>query len=232
MKPSPKFLLALAFTLSIGVRAHSQDLSRGQFQSSVSSHRPVSSSIPMAPAPPAWSNHGEVTRYATGFDGDHSLEAATVAEQVFARHTLYTIRLQFASGAEQSVAVTAPPGGLQPEMRDMSGDSVPNDVVLSSTLFHVPLVVLLNDGHDHLTVAISPDSLASGEDRASVPRQTHRISALVSSGFKAGGLASGGEPFHPRLQENHLSPIVQIAVKHADCTSSSVRAPPAPVTNI
>jgi hypothetical protein len=96
-----------------------------------------------------------------GVKADHSLEAAIVAEQVFARYSLYTVRLQFASGAEQSIAITAPPGGLRPEMWDMSGDNVPNDLVLTSRLLRSPLIVLLNDGHDHLTVAVSPDSFAS-----------------------------------------------------------------------
>jgi hypothetical protein len=70
---------------------------------------------------------------------------------ISARLTLYTVRLQFASGAEQSISVAAPPGALQPEMRDMSGDSVANDLVLSPKLLGLPPIVLLNEGHDHLT---------------------------------------------------------------------------------
>jgi hypothetical protein len=232
MQPSPKFLLALAFTLAVGLRAHSQDIGHGQFRADVGNHGSASSSIPVVSEPSASGNHWGVTRYATGSDGDHSLEAAIVAEQVFARYTLYTVRLQFASGAEQSIAVAAPPGGLQPEMRDMSGDSVANDLVLTSRLLRSLLVVLLNDGHDHLTVAVSPGSFASGEGRASGPHQVHRASALLSYGFKLRALSNGGGLFLPQPQPNFLSPISQIVTKPAGYTSSSGRAPPALVTQI
>jgi hypothetical protein len=232
MRSSSKFLLALAFTLAVGVGAHSQDMGRSQVRAGASNHASNFSWFPVAPEPSALGNNREVSRYATGFDGDHSLEAATVVEQAFARFTLYTVRLQFASGAEQSIAVTAPPGGLQPEMRDMSGDSVPNDVVLTSKLLRSPLVVLLNDGHDHLTVAVSPGSFVSGEGRVSRPRQVQGASALVSSGFKLRALANGGGLFLPQPQQNFSSPISRIVAKHADYTCSSERAPPALVTLI
>jgi len=232
MQPSPKFFLALAFTLAVGVRAHSQDIGRGQFQAEVSNHASASSSIPVLPEPSASGNHWGITRYATGSDGDHSIEAAIVAEHVFARYTLYTVRFQFASGVEQSIAVTAPPGGLQPEMRDMSGDSVPNDLVLTSRLLRSSLIVLLNDGHDHLTVAVSPGSFASGEGRASGPHQVHRATALVPPGFKPKALANGGGLFLPQPQQNFPSSTSQIVTKPAGYTSSSGRAPPALVTQI
>jgi hypothetical protein len=35
-------------------------------------------------------------------------------------------------------------------MRDMSGDSVANDLVRTSKLLGLPPIVLLNEGHDHL----------------------------------------------------------------------------------
>jgi len=232
MKPSPKLLLALAFTLSAGVRPHAQDPGNGQFQAAVGDLAPASFLIPVVSEPSTWGHQRRITRYATRFEGDHSLEAATVTEEVLARYTIYAVRLQFASGAEQSIVVTAPPGGLQPEMRDMSGDSVANDLVLTSKLLGLPPIVLLNEGHDHLTVAISPGSFASGEDRASGSHQVHRGLALLSSGFKPGELTNCGSLRSPQVQENLLAPISQIFAKPADHTSSSGRAPPAFVARI
>jgi len=226
MKFSPKLLLALALTLSVGVGASAQDVPRGQFEVELTSHAPTVSSIPVAFEPPPLGIHSTVTHYATRLDGDHSLEEATVIEQAFARYTLYTVRLQFASGAEQSVVVTAPPGGLQPEMRDMNGDSVPNDLVLTSRLFGLPLIVLLNEGHDHLTVAISPGSFASDEGRASGQHQVHRAFALVSSGFKRGGLNSYGGLHHPQREEKLLSTLAFLSAMYAEHPSASGRAPP------
>lgn len=230
MKLSPKVLLALAFTVPFGVHARPQDVPRGQLQADLTNHAPAVSSILVAAEPSALGIHSTVTHYATGFDGDHSLEGATVVEQGFAQYTLYTVRLQFASGAEQSVVVTAPPGGLQPEMRDMSGDSVPNDLVLTPKLLGLPLIVLLNEGHDHLTVAISPGSFASDEGRASGPHQVHRALALLSSGFKRGGINNYGGPHYPQLEEKLLPPLAFLSAKYTGHPSASGRAPPALVT--
>ena len=226
MKLSPKVLLALAFTVPFGVHARPQDVPRGQLQADLTNHAPAISSIRVAAEPSALGIHSTVTHYATGFDGDHSLEGATVVEQAFARYTLYTVRLQFASGAEQSVVVTAPPGGLQPEMRDMNGDSIPNDLVLTSRLLGLPLIVLLNEGHDHLTVAISPGSFAAGEGQASGPHQVHRASALVSTRLERGGLNSSGDLHCPQLEEKLLSPLASLSAKSAEHPSASGRAPP------
>lgn len=230
MKLKPKLLLALAVVLSVGVCARSQEVACGEFQAYRASHAPDSSSIPTVREPSALRISPTVTHYVTQFDGDHSLKAATVVEQTFARYTLYTVRLKFGSGVEQSVVLTAPPGGLQPEMRDMSGDSVPNDLVLTSKLLGLPLIVLLNEGHDHLTVAISPGSFTDGEGRASGPHQTHRASALVSPRFSRGGLTNCEGPHYPRLEETLRSPLVSQSTRDVEHLSASGRAPPAFVT--
>jgi hypothetical protein len=226
MKLSPKLLLALAFTLPGYARAYSQDSDHGQFQAAVGNVASASSSIPVVTGPSTWNDNRRVTRYATRFDGDHSLDTATVAEQAFAQYTLYTVRLQFASGAEQSIAVTAPPGGLQPEMRDMSGDSVPNDLVLTSKLLRSLFVVLVNDGHDHLTVTVSPHPLAYGDGRASGPGEVHHAVALATSGVRSAGLTESSEMLPQQAQEESLSPIGHLRPDHAAYSSSSGRAPP------
>ncbi len=232
MKPIPKLLLALAFALSSGLRVPSQDIGRDHFQARVSSPVPPFFSIPVASEPSSLGILPTITHYATRFDGDHSLEGATVVEQAYADYTLYTVRLQFASGAEQAVVIMAPPGGLLPEMRDMSGDSIPNDLVLTSRLFGWPLIVLLNEGHDHLTVAISTGASTTGEGRASGPHQVYRASALVNSGFKRGGLTDGGGLHYTQLEGKLLSPLARVLTKHADGSSTSGRAPPAPAIQI
>jgi hypothetical protein len=221
--------LALAFTLSIGGNAYSQD----RIPDPLRAHTANNSWEFSSPfEPPQLAKHGKVTHYSTGFDGDHSLDAATVAERAFARYTLYTVHIQFASGAEQSIALTAPPGGLQPEVRDMSGDSVPNDLVFTSTLFRSPLFVLLNDGHNHLIVAISPGSFALGEHGLSGQHQLPRAAALVASRFKAGGLRNGEGLFSPQMQESLLFPVAQRVAIRSDSASSSGRAPPPLVPKI
>jgi hypothetical protein len=226
MKTSPKCLLVLAFTLAVGCRAQAQEVGHGQLDARFSKPAAASPSAPVSLGSLASENPRAVTRYITGSDGDHSLDAAIVVEQVFAQYSLYTVRLQFASGAEQSISVTAPSGGLQPELRDMSGDSVPNDVVLSSKVLRLPLVVLLNEGHDHLTVASSPGSFSPDDGRTSGTHQVRHASALVSPGFKSTGLASGSGLFLPQLRENLISPIARRSSRHSNYSSSSGRAPP------
>ena len=229
LKASPKFLLALAFAISLGVGAQAQELTCDQFPADANHSGGAAAACSESGVRElrGGSNWRKVTRFATRFEGDHSVESMTVDEQLFARYSLYTVRLQFASGAEQSLAVTAPPGGLRPEMGDMSGDNVPNDVVLSSGLLRVPLIVLLNEGHDHLTVAISPGSFSSGEDRALGPRKIHDGLALVRSGFRSPGRATDSELLPPHLQEDSLSPITPVFPWDANCTCASGRAPPA-----
>jgi hypothetical protein len=229
MKLSQMLLLVLAFISLASARAYSKGLEQSQLQTKadICSHASASSMICVDSESPALIKHSRVTRFVTRLDGDHSLDTAIVAEQVFGRYTLYTVRLQFASGAEQSLAITAPPGGLQPAMRDMSGDSIPNDVVLSSGLLRLPLVVLLNEGHDHLTVANSAGSLGSDEGQASGSRQAQRALATVPSGLKLGRPITGGRLLHPQSQENLLSSLTQISAEWADYPTISGRAPPA-----
>jgi hypothetical protein len=136
------------------------------------------------------------------------------------------MRFQFASGHEQFVTVTAPPGGLQPEMRDMSGDNVANDLVLSSRVLRSPLVVLLNDGQDHLTVAVSPDSFASDEDSASGEQARQHALAVMSSRVKLAGLGKGGDVLDPHSQEDIHLAIAAIASQSATLSSNPERAPP------
>jgi len=228
MKLSTRVLVMLALAVSVGAAARLEDVLQGQVQAELTSQAHTVSSTLVACDPSPLGIHLKVTHYATGFDGDHSLQEATVVEQAFARYTLYTVRLQFASGAEQSVVLTAPPGGLEPEIRDMSGDSVPNDLILTPRLFRLPLIVLLNEGRDHLTVAIAPGSFTSGEGRASGPHQTHLASALVTSGFKKAQLPNCGSTPDPQLKESLLSPLTRAPASHADGSSASGRAPPIP----
>jgi hypothetical protein len=229
MKLSQMLLLVLAFITPASVRAHSKGLEQSQLQTKadICNHASASSMICVDSESPALIRHSRVTRFVTRLDGDHSLDTAIVAEQVFGQHTLYTVRLQFTSGAEQSLAITAPPGGLQPAMRDMSGDNIPNDLVLSSGLLRLPLVVLLNEGHDHLTVANSPGSLGSDEGQALGSREAQRALATVPSGLKIGRLTTGGKLLRPPSQEILLSSRTWISAEWADYPTISGRAPPA-----
>jgi hypothetical protein len=162
-----------------------------------------------------------------GIDGDRGLGAAAEVKQNLAPATRYTIHLRLAGGGDQLIPVTAPPGGLQFEVRDMTGDNVRNDLVLRPALIHWPLIVLLNDGHDHFTVAISaalPSSLDS-DDRASGAQQIPETVALASSASKASRLASNMRPV-PKPQQGFLSLLRQRVINRTGYASVSGRAPP------
>ena len=164
------------------------------------------------------------------YDGDHSLDLATVVEQAIGGYSRYTVQLRLASGAEQSIAVTAPPGGLQLEMHDMSGDKIPNDLVLRPALLQWLPTVLLNDGHDHFAVAISgtdSDSMSSAKELESRGNDARGTVALLSSGFKTGLLVNDGGLFLPQVQVYLLSPTTQVIANGLGHSSSSGRAPPA-----
>jgi hypothetical protein len=200
--------------------------------SSTASHRRdarASHSLAAAPASSAPRKPPEVKNYFLDFDGDHSLDAATVIEQPSAGYTKYTVQLHLASGAEQSVEVTAPPGGLQVEMRDMTGDKVPNDVVLRPALLRWLPTVLVNDGHEHFEVAVSgtdPSSLSTNEDLGSRRRDSQTFALLTASGFKAVHLPNSRRVFDPQLQECLFSAFTQMVSERLGHASSSGRAPP------
>ena len=174
-------------------------------------------------------DRSEVKNYFMDFDGDHSLDVATVIEQPSAGYTKYTVELHLASGAEQSVVVRAPPGGLQVEMHDMTGDRVQNDVVLRPALLRWLPTVLVNDGHEHFEVAVSgpdPSSFSSNEDLGSRRRDSQTFALLMSSGFKAVRLPNGRRLFDPQLQECLFSSSTQTVTNRLGHASSPGRAPP------
>ena len=234
--PKCLWAIGLAFALAITVTAQdrSENLVRGQTAARMNETESVRASIAVASESPATGNRSEVTSYVMDFEGDHSLSVATVVEQLFSGYASYTGRLHLASGAEQSIAVTAPPGGLRLEMKDMTGDKVQNDLILRPALMHWLPTVLVNDGHDHFAVVISnrlSDSLSCGQDLESGQNDARATAALMSSGFKARGF-TGARKFFPQLRETFVVSITSAIVTRWELTTSSGRAPPAPVTSI
>jgi hypothetical protein len=222
--------LAFALALTAAAQERSEDLARSQTQADTngSVSEPISTSV--APESSATGNRSEVTSYVMDFEGDHSLNVATVVERLCSGYASYTVQLQLASGAEQSIALTAPPGGLRLEMRDMTGDKVPNDLVLRPAIIQWLPTVLVNDGHDHFAVVISnhpPDSLSCGQDLESRGSDARGTAALMPSGFKAGGLTRDRELF-PQLREFLFAPTTQAVFPRWEHITSSGRSPPAP----
>jgi hypothetical protein len=174
-------------------------------------------------------DHFQVKSYVLDFAGDHSLNAATVTERAMAGRAHYTVQLRLASGAEQSVVVAAPPGGLQIEMHDMTGDHVQNDVVLWPALLSWPPTVLVNDGHDHFAVVVSgadPGNFSSSENLGSLPRNGQTFAFLRSSGFKAIHVPNSKRMVGPESQQGPFSPFSQSFARGTEHASSSGRAPP------
>jgi hypothetical protein len=173
--------------------------------------------------------HTEITNYFMDFDGDHSLDMATVIEQSSAGYTNYTVQLHLASGAEQSVVVSAPPGGLQVEMHDMTGDKVPNDVVLRPALVGWLPTILVNDGHEHFEVVMSstdPNYFSSNEDLGSRRHDTQTFALLMTSGLTTVHLPNCRRLFAPQLLQSPYSSFTQAITDRMSHTSSPGRAPP------
>jgi len=223
--------VALGLTVFVGAGALLQDNPHDDFQSAsiVNSHPRGPLSVFADAQSPAQGSRRNVTRYLMGFSDNRSLDVATVVEQVHSDYVRYAVRLQLSSGAEQSIAVMGPPGGLRPEVQDMTGDGVRNDLILTPRLIHWPLTVLVNDGHDHFVVAISsplPGSLGTDEDQASGTHSVQSNVALMSSRFKADSLANCERPFLPQFQEDFVSPTAPFAIARMGYAFSPGRAPP------
>lgn len=217
----------LAFVLIVGGNSRFQAIVRTQLQASTANNARGPVSTPVAAESPKPNDHWGITRYLMGFDGGRSLDVATAVEQVRTGYTRYTVRLQLSSGTDQSIAVIAPPGGLRPEVRDMTGDGIRNDLVLTPKLVHWPLTILVNDGHDHF-LAISgalPGSWGA-DDQASGGLGLPSNLALRSSRFRADFLPGADGPFLQPLQQNFSSPPSQTASVRLAHASGSGRAPP------
>jgi hypothetical protein len=222
--------LMLVLALFVGVRDRSQSSRRDTHHSD--SKRNFSfpgSHVPAIHPLPAVNSRLEVRRYIMDSDGDHSLDDATVIEQGSAGSTRYTVQLHLASGVEQSVVVAAPPGGLQLEMRDMTGDRVPNDLILRPTLIRDLPTVLVNDGHNHFAVAISgthTDSFSSNTDLGSQSHEFQTFAVMISSGFKSTALPIRQALFHTQYSHGLAFPFSLSSPRRFSHASSSGRAPP------
>jgi len=217
----PLLMLALSIALPDRPPVSSRVSHRGDARAGLSAIGGIASS--------ASNHHSEIRNYFMDFAGDHSLDVATVIEQPSAGYTKYTVQLHLASGAEQSVVVSAPPGGLQVEMHDMTGDKVPNDVVLRPALVRWLPTILVNNGHEHFDVAVSgtdPSSFSSSEDLGSRRRDSQTFALLMSSGFKAVQLPNSRRLFDPQLQEYLFSSFTQTVPDRLGHASSPGRAPP------
>src|ERR1700675_1408337 len=104
-------VLGLKLVLSAGALKYPHDMSRTGNRAYATKFGQESFSTATVPEPTGASNHQQVTQYAMDFDGDHSLDIATVIERAVGGYARYTIQLRLASGSEQSIDVTAPSGG-------------------------------------------------------------------------------------------------------------------------
>ncbi len=221
-------LCALGVLVFGAAAAHSSAMPRRPMRTALPRLRSAISHDSSAPE-----NHG-ASEETIGFEDKESLNAAAVVSENLALSTHYTVRVRLSDGDEQVISITAPPGGLQLEVRDMTGDDVRNDLVLRPALIHWPLIVLLNDGHDHFTVAISatlPSSVDSGS-RASRTRQIPETAALTSSTPKAGPQASSRQILGSILRRGFLPPLAQRVPNQLALRSVLGRAPPAIATHI
>jgi hypothetical protein len=158
--------------------------------------------------------------------GNGVSRVATEVEH-FIGSTSYTVHVRLSSGDEQSLTVTAPPGGLEFEVRDMTGDAVVNDLVLRPAVIHWPLIVLLNDGHDHFKVAITaslPNTADSG-CQASRRHESSQVAALVSVASKI-VLPSGRQFLNAASRRYFLFVLADSLTDRSGCRSLSGRAPP------
>ena len=145
--------------------------------------------------------------------------------------TGYTIDVRLADGSEQLIPITAPPGGLELQVRDMTGDNVQNDLVLRPAL-----IALAADR----AAERRPQSLHGGHfghfaklhgfrQPAVRSRQVPDGAALVSFASKAGTSASDRQFLVPKLQQGFLSSFTQSSTNQTDRISVSGRAPPAKI---
>lgn len=215
-------ICACSVLLLTAVSAHSKVLLRHPAQRNLS---PRPSAIPHESSAPEKLENVALS----DVNGHRVFSTAALIEQDLERSTSYTVRVQVANGDEQLIPVTAPPGGLQLEVRDMTGDNVRNDLVLRPALFHWPLIVLLNDGHDHFKAVITADLPSNVDSRrqASGSQEIPVVAAFRASSSKTGLEANGRQILALTLQRGFLPPLAQRVPSQDGYRSVLGRAPPA-----
>ena len=164
-------------------------------------------------------------------DADSALGAEAVVSVNLAPSTDTPSTYALPTAQSNSSLSLRRPADFNWQVRDMTGDNVQNDLVVRPALTHWPLIVLLNDGHNHFTVAISatlPSSVDSGS-RLSRSQQVPDGAVLVSFASKAGASASNRQFLVPKLQQGFLSSFRQCSANQTDRISVSGRDPPAKI---
>lgn len=224
--------LALMFILPWRLVAHPQERRAGQLPPRFTLNEAGSISVPLVPE---GERSSQVTHHLTGFYDDRSLDVAIAVEQISTRYIRYTVQLRLPSGVRQSLAVNAPPGGLEAEVRDMTGDDVRNDLVLTPALFPWLSTILVNDGRDHFEVAHSggcSGSLSPGGDVGRGQRDCRSAAALARSGLHPGGLAKVEGLFLLQQRETRFTPLTQTSRSRFEHSPSLGRDPPVPTTSL
>jgi hypothetical protein len=145
------------------------------------------------------------------------------------------IHVHDASGVDESIPVVAPPGGLLVEIRDMTGDKVWNDLVLRPALFQTSLGVLVNDGRDRFTTAVSaelPGSVDTGQHQATGAEQIQEVAASNSSRPRIADPSHSRRFIAPQLQADNLSRVTAASPAGSRSNSLPGRAPPATTVEI
>jgi len=216
--------LVLLSILSVGARARSQDLRSGQLKND-SGRSVQEASFNLRPSVVG---RTEALHRIAGFYDVGSVDIAIAAQEVTTRYICYRIRVRFPSGGYQSIAVIGPPGGFQFEVRDVTGDDVRNDLILTPALFPGLPTFLVNDGHDHFAVANSgvPGSLTAGENVTRGAADDQAAAALAPSGFAAGSHMKCAKLYVPQPKETLPIFASPRAATRLGLMPGSGRAPP------
>lgn len=177
----------------------------------------------------------ENANYRMELEDSRNLSIATEVEETGSGLVHYAVRLHLDSKREQLIEVTAPPGGLEPEIRNMTGDSTRNDLLLTPALFCWPPTVLVNDEHDHFEVAISglsSDSIASRAQLTSGTGSPQGAAGLISSGFDTVRTAPSQALSRPQMRGTPLASVNKRCALNPDGSSNSGRAPPSLLASI
>ncbi|MGD0906360.1 MAG: VCBS repeat-containing protein [Candidatus Acidiferrales bacterium] len=175
-----------------------------------------------------------IPQFAIGdFDGDRKPDLAEVqVERSNSQTTQYSIKVHLTSGPDQSMAVTAPFGGLRIVPRDVNGDNAP-DLVVSTSFQHEPVAVFLNDGHGNFSraeAASFPSAFVESDTNwitASTNRTTDALGVPPQSNF---GLCLQAETLPCYRLRADLIPVPNPGfLPSAFLTSHAGRAPPSQI---
>jgi hypothetical protein len=163
------------------------------------------------------------------FDGDGRPDIAAVEVGNDLSAVSYRIQVQLSSSGWHTLQITAPPGGLLIEPRDVNNGNHFIDLVVTTAISRQAVAILINDGAGRfLQVGPTafPDAFADSNTSPVLATQTTNVAIEAPLQHRPGTCLKAGSTSQARLKASRVTQWSSVFVFPDFLISHSGRAPP------